>query len=127
MTDEPKTSRIRKPIESARETIGADLSSSTKASAETDEIDLLADAVHSLLESVQQQRVDQERTQAAVWDFKDKYRRLKANIPGMVYVFARHPDGSFSFPFVNEGSRQLFDIQPEDLMRDATLDRKSVV
>ena len=121
MTDEPKTSRIRKLIESVRETIGADLSSSTKASAETDEIDLLADAVHSLLESVQKQRVDQERTQAAVWDCKDKYRRLKANIPGMVYVFARHPDGSFSFPFVNEGSRQLFDIQPEDLMRDATL------
>jgi PAS domain S-box-containing protein len=121
MTDEPKRSRISEILESVREAMGADLPSSFESSGEFHETDLLADAVQHLLESVQKQRAGQELTQAALLDCKDKYRRLKANIPGMVYVFARHPDGSFSFPYVNEGSRQLFDIPPEDLMRDATL------
>ena len=54
-------------------------------------------------------------------ELSDKYRRLKVNIPGMVYLFAMHPDGAFSFPYVNEASQKLFGIDPEDLMRDATL------
>ena len=59
--------------------------------------------------------------EAALRDCEEKYRRLKANIPGMVFLFTMHPDGTFSFPYVNNASRNLFDISPEDLMRDATL------
>ena len=68
------------------------------------------------------QETDQKRqTKAALTDSEEKYRRLKANIPGMVYEFIMHPDGTHSFPYVNGTSRELFDITPEDLMRDATL------
>lgn len=58
-------------------------------------------------------------TEATRQDGEEKYRRLKANIPGMVYEFVMHTDGTFSFPYVNDASRQLFDISPEDLMGDA--------
>ena len=60
-----------------------------------------------------------KHTKAARQDVEEKYRRLKANIPGMVYEFVMYTDGIFSFPYVNEASRQLFDISPKDLMRDA--------
>ncbi|MBN1490725.1 MAG: PAS domain S-box protein [Phycisphaerae bacterium] len=50
-----------------------------------------------------------------------RYQRLEANIPGMVYCFAQHADGSFSFPYANAGARTLFGIEPEALMRDASL------
>jgi PAS domain S-box-containing protein len=51
----------------------------------------------------------------------EKYRRLKSIIPGMVYIYALYPDGTHGFPFVSEASRDLFGLEPEDLMRDGTL------
>jgi two-component system cell cycle sensor histidine kinase/response regulator CckA len=57
----------------------------------------------------------------ALQDSVEKYRRLQANIPGMVYMYALHPDGSFSFPYANAFSRELFDVAPEDIMRDGNL------
>ena len=57
----------------------------------------------------------------ALCEYKEKYRRLEENIPGMVYKFALHPDGSFSFPYVNTASRELFDLEPEDLMKNGAL------
>ncbi len=51
----------------------------------------------------------------------ERYQRLEANIPGFVYIYAQHPDGSLSFPYASARSRELFDIDPEDIMRDGTL------
>jgi PAS domain S-box-containing protein len=51
----------------------------------------------------------------------EKYRRLKAIIPGMVYIYALYPDGTHGFPYVSEASRDLFGLEPEDVMRDGTL------
>jgi PAS domain S-box-containing protein len=57
----------------------------------------------------------------AIKEISDKYGWFQEYIPGMFFLFARHPDGSYSFPYVNNSSRKLFDIEPEDLMRDWTL------
>ncbi len=51
----------------------------------------------------------------------EEYRRLKALIPGMVYIYALYPDGTHGFPYVSEASRDLFGLEPEDVMRDGTL------
>ncbi len=67
-----------------------------------------------------------KHTKAARQDGEEKYRRLKENIPGMVYEFVMHTDGSFSFPYVSEASQELFGIASEDLMRDATLITKLI-
>jgi PAS domain S-box-containing protein len=42
-----------------------------------------------------------------------RYQRIAANIPGMVYQFVLHPDGSIGFPFVSDYSRELFGLEPE--------------
>ncbi|MCE5249065.1 PAS domain S-box protein [bacterium] len=57
----------------------------------------------------------------ALGDSDEKYQRLMENIPGMVYLFTIHPDKTYSFPFVSSASRELFGIEPEDLMRDSSL------
>ncbi|HEV8714372.1 MAG TPA: response regulator [Candidatus Binatia bacterium] len=41
-----------------------------------------------------------------------RYHRIAANVMGMVYQFVLRPDGSVSFPFVSEGSRELFGLDP---------------
>jgi len=61
-----------------------------------------------------------KETDRALKNIPDEYRQLHANIPGMVYLFAQHPDGGFSFPYVTDASRKLFDLEPEEIMHDWT-------
>ena len=42
-----------------------------------------------------------------------RYQRIAAHTPGMVYQFRLRPDGGFSFPFVTEGCREMFGVEPQ--------------
>jgi signal transduction histidine kinase len=52
---------------------------------------------------------------------EERYHRMVANVPGMVYQFVLHPDGSMAFPFVSESCRELFGIEYMELMQDANV------
>ncbi|KAB3543359.1 MAG: response regulator [ANME-2 cluster archaeon] len=52
---------------------------------------------------------------------EERYHRMVANIPGMVYQFVLHPNGSMAFPFVSESCHELFGIGHRELMRDANV------
>ncbi len=52
---------------------------------------------------------------------EERYCRMVANVPGMVYQFVLHPDGSMAFPFVSESCRELFGIEHRELVRDANV------
>ncbi len=64
-----------------------------------------------------------ERKQAeeTLQESEKRFQRMAANVPGLVYQWVLHPDGSFSFPFVSAASREMFGLEPEDLMRDARI------
>jgi two-component system, cell cycle sensor histidine kinase and response regulator CckA len=121
MTEISKTDRISRIIEAVQKAIGGDFSSPIEPSGKKDEISRLADAVNRLVEVTSELSAGKQQAEARRRNNEEKYRHLEANIPGMVYLFAKYPDGTFSFSYVNEASRTLFDISPEDLMRDATL------
>ena len=59
--------------------------------------------------------------EAALAVSERRFAHMAATVPGMVYQCVRWPDGSFAFPFVGEGARDLLGIAPEDLQRDAAL------
>jgi two-component system, cell cycle sensor histidine kinase and response regulator CckA len=61
-----------------------------------------------------------KRREAALAELAEKHRRLQANIPGLVYEYVLRPDGSHAFPFVGPEVRELFGLEPEDVMRDGT-------
>jgi diguanylate cyclase (GGDEF)-like protein/PAS domain S-box-containing protein len=69
------------------------------------------------------QRVAELERQLAALNASDRmeaqYRRLAANVPGMVYQFVRRPDGSSYFPFASDGCREFFGLEPDDLRTDA--------
>jgi PAS domain S-box-containing protein len=69
------------------------------------------------------QRVAELERQLAALNASDRmeaqYRRLAANVPGMVYQFVRRPDGSSYFPFASDGCREFFGLEPDDLRIDA--------
>lgn len=121
MTEESKINRISNIIEAVRKAIDGDFSIRIETSGKNDEINRLAHAINQMIEIKSDHIAGKRQIEAALGDGEEKYRRLKENIPGMVYVFAMHADGTFSFPYVNGASQKLFDISPEDLRRDVTL------
>lgn len=50
---------------------------------------------------------------------EEKYEKLAANIPGTIYQFVLHGDGSVSFPYVSPGCREIWEIEPEEIEQNA--------
>lgn len=50
-----------------------------------------------------------------------RYQSIAANVPGAVYRFAMSPEGEFSLPFISAGARDIYEVEPGQLMADASL------
>ena len=66
---------------------------------------------------ITERREIQEKLQAS----EARYQRIAANVPGMVYQFVIRTDGSFAFPFVSEFSRELYGLEPQDIVAEPML------
>ncbi len=102
-------------------TARGDYSGRIDPSGRNDDLDVLADAINRVVGDVRERVAEWRGMENAFREITEKYRRFQSNIPGMVYLFIAHPDGSYSFPYVNAASRQLFDLEPDALMHDGTL------
>lgn len=119
MLDESTINRLNKIVETVRASLPNEFYPPITPFEKKDEIDWLADTVDRLLEIIDIYTAEKEKSQTAQRDCEEKHRRLRANIPGMVYTFAMRPDGTSYFLDVNDASKELFDISPEDLMDDS--------
>jgi PAS domain S-box-containing protein len=50
-----------------------------------------------------------------------RFQKLAANVPGMIFEFVRHTDGSFSYPYVSSACREICEVEPEQLQENAAL------
>ena len=57
--------------------------------------------------------------QAALQRSELRFSRMTANVPGIVYQLLLRPDGTALFPYVSEGCRELFGLEPEQMRPDA--------
>ena len=64
---------------------------------------------------------DRKRAEEKLRESEGSYQRMVANVPGMVYQFVLHPDGSMAYPFVSESCSELFGMEPPEIMRDANV------
>ncbi len=60
-----------------------------------------------------------KKAEEKLLETRDLFRRLSANVPGMIYNFYLNENDQGSFPFVSEGSLELFGILAEDIKNDA--------
>lgn len=60
-------------------------------------------------------RVENERNEA-----RDRLEKIASQLPGMVYQFYLHPDGSSSFPYASEGVKNIYRLAPDDICEDAS-------
>ncbi|HEU5080855.1 MAG TPA: ATP-binding protein [Opitutaceae bacterium] len=49
-----------------------------------------------------------------------RLEKIASQVPGMVYQFRMRPDGTFSFPYVSEGVRDICRVAPDEVREDAT-------
>ncbi|GAB4198090.1 MAG: hypothetical protein OHK0022_16970 [Roseiflexaceae bacterium] len=61
---------------------------------------------------------DEQQAIAAQQETDLHYRHVVANVPGVVYQYALHPDGSISLPFISEGCRELYGLEPAEIQAD---------
>ena len=47
-----------------------------------------------------------------------EFRKLSANVSGMIYQFTRKPDGTYCVPIASEGILNIFGCAPEDVLED---------
>ena len=62
-----------------------------------------------------------KRTVEALRESEAKYKKLSDKSPGVVYQFMMAPDGTYSFPYINESLRAVTGISPDEAMRDASV------
>ncbi|MBA3962357.1 MAG: PAS domain S-box protein [Chthoniobacterales bacterium] len=64
---------------------------------------------------------ERKRAEEALRESDARYHRVAANAPGMVYQFLQRADGSMEFPFVSDGAREVFGLEPAELEADANV------
>ena len=64
---------------------------------------------------------DRLRAERELKEIQERLRRLADNVPGSVYQRVLHPDGSFSFPYINEGLYEICGIRAEQVKANPSL------
>lgn len=62
-----------------------------------------------------------QRVRAALAESEARFRELAASLPGVVYLFETEPGGAWGeFRFVSEAVRDLYGVEPDEVMADWT-------
>ncbi|MBD1813820.1 PAS domain S-box protein [Microcoleus vaginatus DQ-U2] len=61
------------------------------------------------------------RKQLAQQESAARLRQLTANLPGIIYQFRLSTDGQKSFPYISSASRDLYELEPENIQQNPQL------
>ncbi|MFV5216177.1 ATP-binding protein [Azonexus caeni] len=87
-----------------------------------DEIGKLANAFNGLLKAI----IDQETLLARV-AATELLRKTLAHVPGMVFQYYQHPDGTGAFPFASAAVQDIYEVSAEVIEADTHLIRDLLV
>lgn len=62
-----------------------------------------------------------KQTEKIQKDSLDLIEKITSRVPGVVYQFKLRPDGTFCFPYASEGMKQIFDINPVEVIENASI------
>jgi PAS domain S-box-containing protein len=62
----------------------------------------------------------QKISEAKIREKDIQFRKLSANVPGLIFQFTRNPDGKYFVPIASEGIHNIFGCAPEDVTDDFT-------
>ena len=53
-------------------------------------------------------------------ELEERLTRIAANVPGALFQYQLHPDGSISFPYASDGLEALYGLRPGEGIRDTS-------
>ena len=62
---------------------------------------------------------EKNQVEIALRKSEDRFKKIVANVPGMVYQFCQDNQGNYSFTYASEYSRKLYELAPAVMVRDA--------
>ncbi|MEG4285785.1 PAS domain S-box protein [Microcoleus sp. A006_D1] len=62
---------------------------------------------------------DRKLAESALRQSEARFQKMAANVPGMIYQYLLHPDGSNEFIYVSPGCWELYELEPEKLKKNA--------
>ncbi|MBP0016227.1 MAG: PAS domain S-box protein [Cyanobacteria bacterium SBLK] len=71
-------------------------------------------ALQQLNEELERGVEERTRTLQAT---ESRWQRLTANLPGVIFQFRLAADGTPSFPYVSEGSRKIYELEPDNFLQ----------
>ncbi len=102
----------------------------------TDEVGIVATVLNQLIQKVRQLLAEQEKAQEQLEQYNHtleqkvkerteelnqnnaRFQRLARNIPGVIYQYVLHGDGSDEFTYISPGCREIYELSPEELLQD---------
>ncbi|HAX75444.1 MAG TPA: hypothetical protein DCY88_06365 [Cyanobacteria bacterium UBA11372] len=64
---------------------------------------------------------DRKAADEALRQSEARLQKLTASVPGLIYEFIQDRDGSYSFAYVSSGCRDIYELEPEQLLENAQL------
>ena len=86
-----------------------------------DEIGKLSSAFNGLLDAISKQ--EEALAEAAA---HEKVRKILTHVPGMVFQYHLHDDGTGEFPFASEAARSIYEVSPKDIEYSANCIRNKL-
>ncbi len=59
--------------------------------------------------------------ESALRQSEARFQKMAANVPGMIYQYLLHPDGSNQFIYVSPGCWELYELKPDKLQKNSDL------
>ncbi|BAZ15723.1 two-component sensor histidine kinase [Calothrix sp. NIES-4071] len=63
--------------------------------------------------------IERQKAEAALRKSETRFQKLSANIPGVLYQYVLCPDGSHYFSYINAACRQVYEIEPKQVLNDS--------
>ncbi|MEG4459101.1 PAS domain S-box protein [Microcoleus sp. N9_A1] len=64
---------------------------------------------------------DSKLAESALQQSEARFQKMAANVPGMIYQYLLHPDGSDEFIYVSSGCWELYELEPEKIKKNSGL------
>jgi PAS domain S-box-containing protein len=80
----------------------------------------LALSINAMTDKLELEILTHQKMEQALEEALNRLHKIASRVPGVVYQYRLHTDGSSSFPFASEAIRDIFRVTPEEVCEDAS-------
>ncbi|WP_052754399.1 sensor domain-containing diguanylate cyclase [Calothrix sp. 336/3] len=64
---------------------------------------------------------ERQLAETALNQQQERFHRLAENVPGMIYRYVFHVDGTEEFTYLSARCREIYEVEPEEMIKDAQI------